>query len=189
MTENKKESEKESENDSVSDIKYPSSNVVMEAVFREYEYESDRVAKLDSKINITVTLCGVLFIFILKYLDFDQIFYLIKENNNWQMLIGIMIAIGSILIIILYVYSLITLVSLLKASGYKRFEQEVLFEKNIVSEPKDIAETYIAALYNGAIYENSIINNERCVKYNKAICALEMMIAICMVIEFIKNLI
>lgn len=53
--------------------KYHAAEQFCAAAEKEYEYERSRNATLDNKINMTLAFCGVVFAFLLDYLDIQSL--------------------------------------------------------------------------------------------------------------------
>ncbi|MEG1317331.1 MAG: hypothetical protein RSC86_08140, partial [Oscillospiraceae bacterium] len=52
---------------------YASAQLCFNIIKTEYDYELNRMSKLDNKINITLTFCGVLFLYVIKFFDIVQV--------------------------------------------------------------------------------------------------------------------
>jgi hypothetical protein len=168
---------------------YQSANIVYETIQKEYESELNRSTKLDNKINIAVTLCGVLFIFILRFTNFLAIVNATSQNSMSGYTlhdIKVVCIIGNIAIIVLFVYIVISLIKLLGTRGFLHISGDELFDKQIYELTQEQAQIFISARWLAASAKNNETNEARSKKYDKTIRALIIMISICVAMEIIK---
>lgn len=167
---------------------YPSADVSFDVVQREYEQELNRSLKLDNKINITLTFCGVVFLFVIKYLDFTSIFEAsaVAMNTCQMCFIKAIVAFIQVAVIVLFLYAIIKLISLLHPKGYLHFNCDEIFDKKLMIENEENSKFYILTRYWAATVKNNETNEQRSEIYNKAITSLKTMVILCVVAEFIK---
>lgn len=167
---------------------YPAADINFSVIQKEYEYELNRSVKLDNKINMTITICGVLFIFIFKFLNFKEIFNSFNDSlaPNVLYFIQSICAFGNIIVFSLFVYCVIKLILLLKSKGYYHFNCDDIFDNDLMSECKENCEYFIAVKYWSATYQNNITNEKRSKDYNKILWSLCAMLLFCIITIFIK---
>lgn len=153
----------------------------------EYERELERNEKLDNKISMTLTFCGVLFLFVLKYLNFMEII----EYNKVVIDIDFMNCLKIIMLFlgfsICYFFgkSVYILFSSIEARGYLHYRSNVIFDKNLPCEDEEKVKYYNTSLLVQATSKNRIVNENRVKAYNEAINLIKKT-AICIAImEFL----
>lgn len=172
----------------MSEPTYPSAEIAINVAKLEYEYELNRSIKLDNKINITITFCGVIFLFIIKYLDLTAI---INASSSWIdcclfCLIKIFCCIGYILAVFYFLHAVIKLINLLKTSTYLHFNCDEIFNLKLIEEKEDVTNYYISTQYLAATSKNNETNEIRSNEYNKVIHSLIMLLLISIIVEAIK---
>ena len=63
-----------------SNINYPSSNLVYLTIKDEYDYELSRIQKTDTKINIGITFCSALFLFVVSFFDCSDLIVALEQD-------------------------------------------------------------------------------------------------------------
>lgn len=169
-------------------IEYPSAEISFNVVQQEYQYELNRSIKLDNKINMTITFCGVIFLFIIKYLDLTSIFNALNKQTHECALcfIKMICCTGQIAAVGLFIYSIITLIKLLKNRGYLHFNCDEIFDNGLMKEKDEITRYYISTKYLAATSFNNMTNEKRSKEYDKVVFSLIMLLIICIVVETLK---
>lgn len=170
--------------------KYASANLCFDIMKTEYDYELNRSSKLDNKINITLTLCGVLFLYIMKF--FNIIGVLNKESvfnsQNVTTFFVIVSALIYIAIIVFYLKAILKLIALLNPLNYLHINCDEIFDKALISEPDDITAYYISTKYLAATAKNAETNNSRSKDYAKVVIFLKIMLIFCFIAEIVSNI-
>lgn len=167
---------------------YPSSEAAFKIIQNEYEYELNRSTKLDNKISITLTFCGVLFLFILRYLDIWSLIEIIQNSSTGRglPLTSVACIIGQVVIVVLFLRAILKLFFLLKTSTYLHVNCDVIFDKNLAKESPEVLQMYMAAKYLAATNENNKTNENRSSQYASALPNLVGVIIACTVVELLK---
>lgn len=174
--------------DSNEEVKYPGAESCYEIVRFEYESELGRNSKLDNKISITLTFCGIFFLFLVKYINLLELFDVDIKTLNERLLCFIvtLCAIFQILIIILFICTVWKLVNLLKTREYKQFDSTVLVSEKMVKKNKDIVQYYVLSKYIQIININNRINEERINDYNKVNKFLIVIVVLLVLVEILR---
>lgn len=167
---------------------YPSSSITFSVIQREYEYELNRSIKLDNKINMTITICSVLFLFIFRFLNFKELFGATNNfiNDSAMYFIKTICAFCYIGVFTMFIYCIIRLILLLRTKGYYHYNCNEIFDKNLNFEPKEITEVYIATKYWSSTCINNKTNEKRSKDYNHVLWVLCAMLILCIITVFIK---
>lgn len=171
----------------IQQIAYPSSSVVLEAVRQEYQFELDRGAKLDTRVNMTITFAGVLFLYIIRFFNFNDPPRLQNSLLSW-----VLFAI-QILAIAFYISSTFLLFLLLLNRSYRHFNCFNLLVGAPENSPdyreKDPSklELYIMTEYLRSIEQNWENNQARAKRYNIAALVLAASIVCCFFLEFMNQ--
>lgn len=164
---------------------HPSSGILLDSCKNEYNNVFGNAQKLDNKINIAITFCGVLFISMVEMLDFDGMVKYLTEADK-----ALFATIGYIALIItgicLYLWALIEFMVLANPTNYKILDMEDFFLKELDKEECQDVETYLVIKYIGANSTNSEINNKRAEKYKNGMIKLIVTVVIVITVYIIK---
>lgn len=167
--------------------KYKSIDTVYELIQKESDYELNRSVKLDNKINMTLTFSGVIFIYVVNYLNISQLIEFERNISLIQEALRKCCVIAHILIIVLYLFSMFKLINLLFTRTYFNYRSKELLEKEYHKESVENVKLYVSIRLLSAISVNHETNENRSNIYNEAIRSLGIMIIVCAIVEFIKN--
>lgn len=153
----------------------------------EYDHAFDRGNKLDTKINIVLTFCGVILLFLIDLLKtITELEYPIKLSGLLMVLIYLL---GTILVMGLYIYCLVVLISLIKPTRLKRLDVENIILRNLHQEDKETVYTYVSIKYNGAIKENNKLLEEKFNRYKKIVVILVVVVITAFILYFLNIII
>lgn len=148
------------ENDSkISSREDESSSMVLEAVRNEYEHTMQRSEKLDTKVNLLLTVYALLFAFSTSTLDGLSVFKnygpCIPSCKFGLLLIYIASIIG---MYVLYAILLYKIKELLKGVQIKRLDPEKLFNKEYYEgAPKDVAFKISRKYFEALDFNNKVL--------------------------------
>lgn len=151
---------------------FPSASIVLDMVKKEYDNELKRSTNLDSKVNITLTLCAALLA--IEYQQVDVHSLLVKQIHTISdCIIPIICIISIILSLCLLIFATFCFIHVISVHNYTRPEYMDFLDTEVYK--KDVQETIIAVTtyYSNAIISNRDITDLRMKKYQKAIyCVL-----------------
>lgn len=166
-------------------INYPSSNIVYLTIKEEYTYELDRIQKIDSKINIGITLCSALFLFILKLFNFSDLSLKLNQDITLKLAFDFYFAIWSIMTLS-YIVSFILLLLSISSRKYYRININEIFEKNLHKTPIQVTEMFVAGRCKDSVNTNREISNNRMKKFNVSLVLIFVVIICSVILSFIR---
>lgn len=154
----------------------------------EYERELNRNEKLDNKISITLTFCGVLFLFTLKYLDFMKIFKYDKIVINSDFMTFIKLVDVSFMLLLCYFFGkcIYILFNSMEAREYIHYKSNVIFDKDLPSSDEDKVKYYNTYLLVKATNRNYVINENRTNRYNLSVRYIKKALFCIVLIELLS---
>lgn len=167
------------------EIAYLSSNIVYSTIKEEYDYELQRIQKIDTKVNIGFTLCSALFVFILQFFDFSDMNERLIADISLQLPFNFYFLFW-IVMIISYASSFILLLLIIRSRKYYHINIGELISQNIHKEEECVAEMFIAYRYKDAIIKNRSINNKRMMIFNISLLLIFVVILCSVVLSAIK---
>lgn len=158
MKENKKHRKKKIIDN---EIKFPSSDIMLSVIQKEYDYETTRKERLETRAGVFLTLTlAILTILISRIYIPEEFRY---DNAKW-MLAYIIYAIAIISAFISVFFSIFYLVSVLFILKYERIDLKS-FTRELAQYKKDVVMMGIIERYIKIISNNQIKNNEKTKKY------------------------
>lgn len=161
-----------------------SSELCFNIIQHEYNHVFERGNKLDNKVNITLTFTGVLFLFIIDLLNIKE--YIIFPANEAMVLKIVMYCIIALAVLILYATSIYLLISIINPMKYKRFNTNILLEKNMQRKPMCVVYNYTSIKYSISIKENNNLLDTQFEKYKRATIIEMIMIGISICLYIFK---
>lgn len=156
------------------DCKYPSAELMLAAIQREYEYESNRVRSLESRTGIFLAFAGALLVFFsssLKPINLKEI-----EVDSLSQAFPFILMIGLIfLTLLILILSVIFFVRVISIQTYKRLSLNGFIKENTKSNP-DIIAMEIMIDYQKVVSHNSRVNNKKIELYKKGLYLILMAI-------------
>ncbi len=166
-------------------INYPSSNIIYLTIREEYNYELQRIQKIDSKVNIGITLCSALFLFILNLFNFTDLLLKLKEDITLKLAFDFYFAIWLIMSLA-YIGSFVLLLVIIRSRKYYRININEIFEKNLHKEPIQITEMFVAGRCKDSVNTNRNINNKRMKIFNISLILIFIVILCSIILSFIR---
>lgn len=164
---------------------YPSSNILYLTIKSEYDYELQRIQKIDTKVNIGFSLCSALFLFILKFFDFSDL--LLEFKNNIMLILPLNLYFATWLVMVItYIGSFVLLLLIIRSRKYYHIDTNDLISKNLHKQPIQITEVYIATRCKQAIITNRKISNKRMIIFNVSLLLIFIVILCSVVLSFIN---
>lgn len=152
----------------------------------EYDHVFERSNKLDNKVNIAITFCGLIFIFITTLIgEFNSFKY---PTNSIQLIMVAVYIFFCVGITILYFWVMIRLVYLLMPNELVRIDIENILEKNYYKESCDYLKIFLMTKYSKAIDENNSIIELRFDEYKKCIKIIIIIVITSFVLYFLQGL-
>lgn len=166
-------------------IKYPSSNLIFSTLKSEYDYELERIQKIDTKINIGITFCSALFLLILNFFNFSDLISAMEQNIALKLPFDCYFTV-LVILSLSYTASFILLLIIIRSRKYYHINVEELFTKNLHKEQVEITEMFIAARFKSSIFNNRKINNKRMTIFNVSLILIFIVILCTVILSFIK---
>ena len=150
----------------------------------EYNHVFERSSKLDNKVNIALTFCGLIFLFITGLFEF--IYKFEYPTNTSQLVLVVVYIVLCLIIVISYVFVLMKFVSLLIPNELKRIDASHILNENYHKYPPYGLNVFLATKYSNAINENNKIIESRFVEYKKCIKNIIPIVIISFVLYFLQ---
>ena len=169
--------------------KYHAAEQFCAAAEKEYEYERSRNATLDNKINMTLAFCGVVFAFLLDYLDIQSLVgdsHTCTTSPCLECSLRFVCIISRVLCVVLFAVCIYKLFLALKPRTYHYLDTNYLLDKKIDEVEPLQAYMYIGSKYTELTNLNCKANEERAGLYLKSIYCLLGSIAFCAISQAIE---
>lgn len=166
-------------------INYPSSNIIFLTIKDEYDRELQRIQKIDTKVNIGITICSALFLFILKFFDFSDLNLKLQNDITLKLPFDFYFATW-LTMTTAYIGSFILLLKIIRSRKYFRININELFQKNLHKQPIAVTEMFIAGRYKESITINRKINNSRMIVFNISLLLIFIVISCSVILSFIS---
>ena len=141
-----------------------SEELAYEATKVEYDHCVQRSEKLDNKVYILLTVYAFLFVLLCDIIKKISCFSF--PGNKTQLALIITYSIFLTLDIILYIFTLIKLIHLLKGVAIERFNPQVVLKRDMVNADSKAVAKYICSRYNQCIDTNNTILEKRYQQFN-----------------------
>lgn len=168
-----------------SNINYPSSNLVYLTIKDEYDYELSRIQKTDTKINIGITFCSALFLFVVSFFDCSDLIVALEQDvalilpYNCYFTVLVVLSLS-------YIASFVLLLSIIRSRKYYHININELFTENLHKEPVSITEMFIAGRFKDSILVNRKISNKRMTIFNLSLVLIFIVILCTVILSCIK---
>lgn len=153
----------------------------------EYDHVFERSNKLDNKVNIALTFCGFIFVFITGLFQF--IYKFEYPTSVTQLVLIVIYIVLCLIIVISYVHILMKFVSLLTPNELQRVDSSYVLEKNYYENPSGALNIFLATNYCKSINRNNNIIESRFIEYKKCIKSIIPIVIISFVLYFLQILI
>ena len=135
-----------------------------ESTKAEYDHCVQRSEKLDNKVYILLTVYAFLFVLLCDIIKKISCFSF--PGNKTQLALIITYSIFLTLDIILYIFTLIKLIHVLKGVAIERFNPQVVLKRDMVNADSKAVAKYICSRYNQCIDTNNTILEKRYQQFN-----------------------
>lgn len=136
----------------------------LNAIYEEYQHTVRRSEKLDNKVYILSTICGIIFVFIAGLITDVEKFKYPTNFSQWYVM-GVYVSFLLVLLV-LYLYTIIRLGLLLTSRNTLRLNPDnLLLNKFYNDKPRNVR-IYVAVQYTKAINDDKQILNGRFKAFN-----------------------
>lgn len=166
--------------------RYTAAEQFSEASKREYEYELNRNTNLDNKVSITLAFCGVILLYLMKYLDIRSIWVPNPSVSCCLCIIRFVSTLLQIGCLVVFLISIVKLFGVLKPREYCRLDTNFLLKETLPEWSMQQAQMYIGKRYTEIATYNHGLNESRSKKYSQAVFLLSIAVILCLINEFVK---
>jgi len=153
-------------------------------VNQEYLHTFNRSDKLDNKVYIV---CAIIFIFVMGL--FNAIITFKHPADIYQFELIYIYIVGTIVITVMFLYTLVRLATLLKANTIKTISANYIIDKNLQKQTSHTVYTFEAVQCVESIKENNIQLEKRFKQYNNIITNIVWIVIIAFILNMMKILI
>ncbi|PEV97706.1 hypothetical protein CN428_24485 [Bacillus cereus] len=154
----------ENTNNNQNELKYPSGEMLLSIIQKEYDYESARKSALETRSGVLITLAAAILTFTFSNVKLPKIKTPINDFPSLIFYVSyFLIAVVSVVTVVI---SLCYLMRVIFIAEYKRFETETLNTRNGKFQP-DIVAMSLTEQYQEIISHNQLANNKKTDLYRK----------------------
>lgn len=146
---------------------YPSAELMLSVMQKEYEYESERVRSLEARTGIFLAFAGALLVFLSSSLKLPDLKNT-EINNLFEAFPIVLVIILTFLTLALLILAAIFFVRVISIQTYQRLAFKG-FVKSNTKEKIDIIATEIMTDYQKVVKHNNEVNNKKVEIYKKGI--------------------
>ncbi|MGF7186611.1 hypothetical protein GGQ84_002735 [Desulfitispora alkaliphila] len=146
---------------------YPSAELMLAVIQKEYEHESDRVRSLEARTGIFLAFAGALLVFLSSSLKLPE-FRSIEVNSIPEAFPIVLVIIFTFLTLATLILAVIFFVRVISIQTYKRLAIKGFVESNTKEKVDKIA-MEIMADYQKVVKHNNEVNNQKVEIYRKGI--------------------
>ena len=160
-----------------------SEEIVFDAIKVEYEHCVQRSEKLDSKINILLTVCAFIFVLLTSIIEKAGTFNTPMDmaQFSWIVIYWILTLVDVVTFCIL----LIKLVTLLGSISFERLDICDIMENNIIELKPKATVKYIGANYMRCIGSNHSILEKKYDEFNTCVRLLVVNVVLSLILSFV----
>ncbi|PFE33927.1 hypothetical protein CN270_11440 [Priestia megaterium] len=147
-------------------LQFPSAELLLSAVQREYDKEDERAKTLESRVGILITLSAALLAFVSTYIKMPN-FKKLKISNVYEALPHTFFISLLFLTMLILVFSLIYSVRIINIRSYKRIKIDDFEKINNLEDNPDIIASALITRYRKNIEHNQAINESKIVMYRR----------------------
>lgn len=167
-------------------ISYSASEQFYNAAKDEYDYESGRNSILDNKISMTLAFCGVVFLFLISYLDILSIWKTDEIHSCWRCIFKFISSLLQIACLGCFTVCIIRLFRILKPKTYCRLDANFLLTETLPEWEEKQAYMYLGKKYAEFTAFNRNVNVTRSKEYSCPIKWLLFAMLFCVINEILK---
>ncbi|MCP3032623.1 hypothetical protein LF817_14955 [Halobacillus sp. A1] len=153
--------------------KYPSSELILSAILREYDKEDERAKTLDTRVGIFISLSGALLLFISSYVKLSLLIDT-QVNSVYGAVPYAFYLIFTISSLILLVASVIYFLRVVSIRNYERVGLEEFKQEENNKANQDVVAYSLIKIYCQNISFNSKVNDEKVKLYKKGIFSIAL---------------
>lgn len=165
---------------------YSAAEQFYSAAKAEYEYESNRNSTLDNKVSMTLAFCGVVFLFLISYLDILTIWESNVAHNCWQCILRFISTMLQIACLSCFIVCIIRLFRILEPKTYCRLDSNYLLTETLPEWKTNQAYMYLGKKYAEITAFNRNVNETRSKEYSCSIKWLLFAMLFCVINEIVK---
>lgn len=167
-------------------IEYKASEQFYNAAKDEYDYEAGRNSTLDNKVSITLAFCGIVFLFLVSYLDIRSIWTTDVQLICYQCIFRFVSSLLQLACLGCFTVCIITLFQILRPKTYCRMDSNFLLNETLPEWRPEQAYMYLGKKYTEFTAFNRQVNEDRSKNYSQAIKWLLWAVFLCGFNEVIK---
>ena len=153
---------------------FPASEIILNVLFKEYEYERDRKGKLESKAGILFTLLIAIQSFLVAKIKFPE---KVKFEKIEVLTTFTIVIILVVILVILFIVALYNLIKVMKLSEYKQIEIKD-FNRELCEFPIDTINVTLIEKYRDTLLHNRNQNDMKSKYFQVSIyCVLGILIS------------
>lgn len=161
------------------EIKFPSAEIILGVLQKEYDYESDRKTRLETRAGILMTITMAILTFLITHVSMPKG---IPVEANKELILFILVVITFLTSITLIIFALFNLINVFLVDEYERVDFESL-DRELGRNEKDVIAMAIAEGYKSAISHNHKKNSAKTKKYkNGTTCVIGSIVTITLTI-------
>ena len=163
-----------------------SSEASLNAIKTEYEYCLQRSQKLDTKLQIVVTICAIYFGGVLSFINTLPKPALPSTHERLYVLALFYVLV--VLQLFLKIYIFYAVINLIKGVGVGRIKQENIITNKVFEKDRNEAYKYLCKKYDECVRHNTRVQETRYKKFNSILTILFydiILITVCVVMKVI----
>jgi len=167
-------------------VNYNASEQFYTAAKEEYDYESGRNSILDNKVSMTLAFCGVVFLFLVNYLDILSLWRTDEVHSCLRCILKFLSSTLQITCLGCFTVCIIRLFRILKPKTYCRLDANYLLTETLPEWEEKQAYMYLGTKYAELTAFNRNVNETRSKEYSRSIKWLLFAMLFCVLNEIIK---
>ncbi|OJD94353.1 hypothetical protein A9485_05720 [Bacillus cereus] len=167
------------------EITYPTADVLLSMIQREYDIEASRKRDIETRTGILIALLGALIGFYTSAIDFSLFK---KAHTPIEYLCFTFIIIIYIFPLVTFFFSMKEFINVLQTKKYQRIGLGGITE-NVAKKPKDLISMKLAESYKTVVEDNGKSNEEKAMQFKKGISLMYISLIGVILAYIIKQLI
>lgn len=166
-------------------VEYNASEQFYNVAKDEYDYEAGRNAVLDNKVSMTLAFCGVLFLFLVNYLDIRSIWQTDEQLVCYQCILRFISSLLQVACLAFFTVSIVKLFLILRPKTYCRLDLNFILKDTLPEWDPKQAYMYLGKRYTEFATFNRQVNERRSKSYRWSILWLLCAVLSCVLNEII----
>ncbi len=146
---------------------YYKTNLLLKVCEDEYFRIINFYIKIFDKVNITLVFLAALLTVVTKQVDFHYLFILKEKITHGEIIVSLMIFFCQVLSFLLFLFSLIGLILLLKGEKIRVLNTDNIFNILYVNEKEIDVNKWLIEQYLNCISENSTAMKKKQIRFNR----------------------